>query len=88
MRVRRQALIVWYKHRRNVRQLMRHGHFIYASRRLRYAVIYVYKDNIDKAEENLRKLPYVTKVERSYKPFVATSFENARPDEAKLYDYK
>lgn len=88
MRVRRQALIIWYKHRRNVRQLIRYGHLIYASRRLRYAVIYVYKDQIDETEANIRKLPYVTKVERSYKPFVETSFQNARPDEAKLYDYK
>lgn len=88
MRVKRQALIVWYKHRRNIRQLMRHGHLIYASRRLRYAVIYVYQDSIAETEKELEKLPYVTKVERSYKPFVATSFENAKPDEAKLYDYK
>lgn len=88
MRVRRQALIVWYKHRKNIRQLKRHGHFIYASRRMRYAVIYVNADEIEQIENNLRNLPYVTKVERSYKPFVATSFENTKPDEAKLYDYK
>lgn len=88
MRVRRQALIVWYKHRKNVRQLMRHGHFIYASRKMRYAIIYVNKDEIDQKETDIKKLPYVTKVERSYKPFVATDFENAIPDEAKLYDYK
>jgi len=55
---------------------------------MRYAVIYVNVDDIAQIEENLRKLPYVTKVERSYKPFIATSFENAKPDEAKLYDYK
>lgn len=88
MRVRRQALIVWYKHRRNIRQLMRHGHFIYGSRRMRYAVIYVNKDEIDEKEKALQKLPFVTKVDRSYKPYVATNFENAKPDEAKLYDYK
>lgn len=88
MRVRRQALIVWFKHRKNIRPLKRYGHFIYASRRMRYAVIYVNVDDIAQIEESLRKLLYVTKVERSYKPFIATSFENAKPDEAKLYDYK
>jgi len=88
MRVKRQGLIVWYKHRKNIRQLKRYGHFLYASRRMRYAVIYVNQDEIDLIEENLQKLSYVTKVERSYKPFIATSFENAKPDEAKLYDYK
>jgi len=88
MRVKRQGLIVWFKHRKNIRQLKRYGHFIYASRRQRFAVIYVNQDEIDTVEERLNKLSYVTKVERSYKPFVATSYENAQPDEAKLYDYK
>ena len=88
MRIKRQALIVWYKHRKNIRQLRRYGHFIYASRRRRFAIIYVNRDEIDEKEANLEKLPFVLKVERSYKPFISTDFENARPDEAKLYDYK
>lgn len=88
MRVSRQGLIVWYKHRKNIRQIKRYGHLIYASRKMRFVVIYVNQDEIDKIEANLQKLPFVTKLERSYRPFVATSFENAKPDEAKLYDYK
>lgn len=88
MRVSRQGLVVWFKHRKNIRQIKRHGHLIYVSHKMRFAVLYVNRDEIDTIEANLERLPFVTKLERSYKPFVATNFENAKPDEAKLYDYK
>lgn len=84
----RQGLIVWFQHRKNIKHIKRFGNLIYVSRKLRYAVIYVDQVNIDVTEEDLLKLPFISKVERSFKPFVNTDFENALLDEAKLYDYK
>lgn len=88
MRVSRQGLVVWYKHKKNLRQIRRYGHLIYASRRLKFAIIYVNRDEIEEIEKKLNKLPFVKKTERSYRPFLSTNFENVKMDEAKLYDYK
>jgi uncharacterized protein YlbG (UPF0298 family) len=88
MRVKRQGLIVWFQHRKNIKQIKRHGHLLYISRKLKYAVIYVNESDMDNTEEKLLKLPFVSKVERSYKPYMQTDFQNAIPDEAKQYDYQ
>lgn len=88
MIVKRQGIIVWFQHRKNIKHIRRYGHLIYASKKMRYAVLYVNQSDIDSIEAELVKLPFVKKVERSYKPYLKTDFENALPDKAKLYDYK
>ncbi|WP_077320316.1 YlbG family protein [Virgibacillus proomii] len=88
MRINRQGLIVWFQHMKNLKQIKRYGHYIYSSKKMKYAVLYVNQEDIDKVEEKLIKLSFVSKVERSYKPFVRTEFENAKLDKAKQYDYK
>ena len=84
----RQGLIVWFQYRKNLKKLRRHGHLLYASKKMKYAVIYVDQSKIDDIEERLLEYPFVSKVERSYKPFVDTTFEYVIPDKAKQYDYK
>ncbi|APC48739.1 YlbG family protein [Virgibacillus halodenitrificans] len=88
MNVDRQSLIVWFQHLKNIKQIKRYGHLIYVSKRMKYAVIYVNQDEIEKTEQKLLKLAFVSKVDRSYKPFIETNYENAKPDKAKQYDYK
>ncbi|WLV25665.1 DUF2129 domain-containing protein [Aciduricibacillus chroicocephali] len=88
MDVSRQGLIVWFQHMKNLRQIKRHGHLVYASKKMRYAVLYVNQDEIGDVEVRLQKLSFVSRTERSEKPFVNTTFENALPDKAKQYDYK
>lgn len=88
MRTKRQGLIIWFQHMKNIRQIKRYGHLIYSSKKLKYAVIYVDQEDLDSVESNLLRLPFVSKVDRSYKPFLRTDFDNAIPDKAKEYDYK
>ncbi|TMN23475.1 DUF2129 domain-containing protein [Lentibacillus cibarius] len=88
MRTKRQGLIVWFKHMKNIRHIKRYGHLIYTSKNLKYAVLYVDQDTLERTEAKLLKLPFVSKVERSQKPFIPTNFDNAKPDKAKQYDYK
>ena len=88
MRTKRQGLIVWFQHKRNIKQIKRFGHLIYVSKRMRYAVIYVDQDEIEEVEQSMSKLSYIIKVDNSYKPFIKTNYENAIPDKAKIYDYK
>ncbi|HAM82136.1 YlbG family protein [Ornithinibacillus bavariensis] len=88
MRTNRQGLIVWFQHTKNIKQLKRLGHILYTSKRMKYAVMYVEQDEIEEVEKKLLKYPFISKVDRSYKPFVRTEYENAKPDKAKQYDYK
>ncbi|WP_085992493.1 YlbG family protein [Oceanobacillus senegalensis] len=88
MRTERQGLVVWFHQMKNLKQIKRFGHLIYASKKLKYAIIYVNQVDIDHIKTRLLKLPFVSKVEKSYKPYIRTDFENAKPDKAKQYDYK
>lgn len=87
MRPRRQGLIVWYRHRRNVRQLKKYGHLLYASRKMKYVVLYVNQDETEKIKEALKNLSFVEKVEASYKPKIRTSFAKKDITELREYDY-
>lgn len=88
MRMKRQGIIVWFQHRKNIKHIKKFGNLIYVSKKMRYAIIYIEQSKINTIESDLLKLPFVSKVERSYKPFLKTDYENARPDQAKMYDYK
>lgn len=88
MRANRQGIIVWFQHMKNIKQIKRYGHLIYTSKKLKYAVIYVDQSELEDIEYKLLKLSFISKVDRSYKPFLQTNFENTKPDKAKQYDYK
>ncbi|WP_106497730.1 YlbG family protein [Lentibacillus sp. Marseille-P4043] len=88
MRTNRQGIIVWFQHMKNLRQIKRYGHLIYTSKKLKYAVLYVDQGDVDDIEKKLLRLSFVSKIDRSYKPFIRTNYENAKPDKAKQYDYK
>src|SRR5699024_12457570 len=83
----RHKLNNWFKQKKNIMQIKRQGHLKYASKRLKYAVLYVDQDDIDEITFKLEKFSFITRVEQSLKPFVETEFENKQPDEAKVYDY-
>lgn len=88
IRVKRQGLIVWFQHRKHIKHIKRYGHLMYVSRKMRFGILYVNQDEVETVEANLMKLPYVKQIEHSQKPFIDTNFENSKPDQAKMYDYK
>lgn len=88
MRINRQGIIVWFQHMKNIKQIKRYGHLIYVSRHLKYAVLYVNQDDVEDKQEKLNRLPFVSKVDLSHKPFIRTDYENSKVDKAKEYDYK
>ncbi|SIS38002.1 Uncharacterized protein YlbG, UPF0298 family [Salimicrobium flavidum] len=88
MRVSRQGIVVYFQQMKNVRHLKKHGHLIHASKRRKYAIIYVNRDEVESKMAELDKLSYVIRTEPSHKPEIRTDFENAKPDKAKEYDYK
>lgn len=88
MRMQRQGLIVWFQHMKNIKHIKRQGHLVYVSKKLKYAVLYVNQTDIESVEKKLLKYAFVSKIDRSQKPFIETNYENAIPDKAKQYDYK
>lgn len=88
MRTDRQGIVVWFQHMKNIKQLKRYGNLIYTSKKQRYAVIYVNQAEIEEVETKIMRHSFVSRIERSYKPFIRTDFENSKPDKAKQYDYK
>lgn len=84
----RQGLIVYVHHLKQAKSLRKYGHVQFISRKLKYAVLYVDQEAAGAMKEKLEKLPYVKAVLESYRPFVKTEYENAKPDKAKEYDYK
>ena len=88
MRIKRQGMIVWFQHRKNLKTIKKYGNLLYVSKRMRYAVLYVNQDEYEEIMEKLLSYSFVSKVDRSYRPFLKTDFENALPDKAKQYDYK
>lgn len=88
MRIKRRGIVVWFQHRKNIKQIKRYGNLIYVSAKQRYAVLYVNQDELEETVETLSKLPFIAKIEQSQKPALKTDYENAKPDKAKMYDYK
>lgn len=73
---------------KNIKQIKRYGHLIAVSRQSRYAVIYVNQHEAEDKLLKLEQLPFISKVDYSYKPFIRREFDNTKVDKAKEYDYK
>jgi len=84
----RQGLIVWLFSLKNAKALRRFGNVHYISKRMKYVVLYCAQEEAETLADKLSSMPFVKKVELSYKPFLKTEFENAKPDKAKEYDYR
>lgn len=84
----RQGIIVFLHHLKQAKSLRKYGHVHYISRRMKYVVIYCNRDETEAVMQKLRKLSFVKEVVESYRPFLKTEYENAKPDKAKEYDYK
>ncbi len=65
MNAERIGLIVWLTDVKNNRRLERIGNLVYISKKLKYAIIYINKDEYEEVTNRLEKLDYVKKVERS-----------------------
>ena len=84
MKTRRVGLIVWLRNLREARNLERHGHVIYVSRRMKYAVMYVNQSELKAKMNQLGKLPFVRKVEPSYMHEVSVEYQHKSPLEEQI----
>ncbi|TCS78237.1 YlbG family protein [Tepidibacillus fermentans] len=63
----RTGLVVWVNDLRAARNLERIGNIHFISKRLKYVVLYINERDLRKTISYLERLPFVTKVERSYR---------------------
>ncbi len=84
----RQGLIVYVTQLKFAKSLRKYGNVHYISRKLKYVVLYCNRDEIDLAINKIQRLPFVKDVVESFRPYLKTEYENAKPDKAKEYDYK
>lgn len=82
------GLAVWLHSLKYVRQMRKYGNVHYASKRMKYVVLYCDEATIDETIEKLESLHFVKLVSKSMRPYLKTEFQNTRPDKAKEYDYK
>ncbi|WP_339061636.1 YlbG family protein [Tepidibacillus marianensis] len=63
----RAGLVIWVNDLRAARNLERTGNIHFISRRLKYVVMYINERDLRKTISYLERLPFVQKVERSYR---------------------
>lgn len=67
------------------RNLEKYGSVHYLSRRMHYVVMYVNAERGEDIMRNVRKLPYVRKIERSYRNEIKTEYSKNTEEESHFY---
>ncbi|MGO4887899.1 YlbG family protein [Anaerobacillus sp. MEB173] len=83
----RQGLAVWLHSLKYARQLRKYGNVHYVSKKMKYAIIYCEKEEVDTVMERLQSLHFIKEVKPSMRPFIKTEYENSRPDKEKEKEY-
>lgn len=81
------GLSVWLYSLKHIKNLRRFGNVIYTSKKMKYAIIYCNRENIDETIEKLNSLHYVKAVQPSLKPFLKTEYEKV-VDKEKEFELK
>lgn len=77
----RRGLVVWLYSLRQLKQLRHYGTVQYASRRMKYVILYVDEDSVDAVKDKLSHLRFVKKVDVSMRPDLKTSYARETAEE-------
>ncbi len=88
IREKRIGVAVWIKNARVAKHLRRYGTIHFVSKRLNYVSMYVGAVELEETVRQMERLPFVTKIELSHKHEIPTTYNNAKPDKAKEFDYQ
>ncbi len=83
----RTGLIVWVNDTKAARNLDRYGHIHFISKKLHYVVMYIHTERYDDTVKALQRLPYVKKIEKSYRSEIPTEYSSNVPDKTRFYTY-
>lgn len=70
----RRGLIIWVYSLKQLKQLKRLGVIHYVSRKMKYIVMYVNEEDVEKTVERIENFHFVRKVELSFRPDVEMNF--------------
>ncbi|OAS13526.1 YlbG family protein [Paenibacillus oryzisoli] len=85
MMIERSGLIIWVNDIKAARNLERFGSLHYISKKMNYAVLYIHASKLEETTRSLLKLPYVKKVEKSYRNEIPTEYNSDVPDKTRFY---
>lgn len=71
----RRGLIVWVYSLRQLKNLRRFGIIAHVSRKMKYVMIYMDEQDVERNQQALEKLHFVRSVELSYRPDIAMDFD-------------
>ncbi|ALS27454.1 YlbG family protein [Paenibacillus cisolokensis] len=81
----RTGYIVWVTDLKAARALDKYGTVHYMSRKMHYVVMYMNADRSEETIRNIQRLPYVKKIERSYRNEIKTEYTQNVPDKTRFY---
>ncbi|UUZ85804.1 YlbG family protein [Paenibacillus sp. P26] len=82
----RSGIIVWVNDlKAAAKQLEKYGNVHFLSKKLHYAAMYVHTSRLEETVKRLQKLPFVKKVERSYRNEIKTEYNSNVPDKTRFY---
>lgn len=81
----RVGYIIWLSDWKAARGLDKYGTLHYLSRKMQYAVLYMNADTADDVLRNVQRLPYVRRVERSYRSEIKTEYEKKASEQPRYY---
>ncbi|NMM51369.1 YlbG family protein [Paenibacillus aquistagni] len=81
----RTGLIIWVSDVKAARNLEKYGSLHYISRKMHYAVLYVNAEFAEETMKNIKRLPYVKKIERSYRNELKTEFSGQFEEKTRFY---
>lgn len=83
----RRSLIVWVNDYKSARSLERFGLLHYISKKMKYAVLYFHAERENEVYAQLKKLPYVRKIEPSYRHELKTEYSKSNVDKRQSYTH-
>ncbi|WP_125572764.1 YlbG family protein [Levilactobacillus huananensis] len=78
----RQSLIVYTYSLKQTRQLKRYGTVMYVSKKMRYVVLYVNRDQVASLTDQLSHLRFVKRVVASHRPEINETFNGVAEEVA------
>ena len=70
----RRGLVVWVYSLKQLKNLRRYGFVHYVSNKMKYVILYINEEDMQKTIDNLHRLHFVRDVDISYRPDIDMSF--------------
>lgn len=81
----RTGYIIWVSDLKAARVLEKYGSVHYMSRKMHYVVMYMNAERAEETVKTIGKLPFVRKIERSYRNEIKTEYSKDNEDKTRFY---